>query len=192
MQRVERQADQVGELQQMSDAVSANLRVAMPGIIESYDAEAMTVVVQPTGQEAFRLADGGTETSNLPLLEDVPVHYPRGGDFTLTFPIRKGDECLVVFCDRCFDSWHQSGGIQTQTESRMHDLSDAIALVGVFSQSTKIKDPHTENVQLRHNDGDCFVEITPEKDINMKCKNMTLDIEGHFVVKANKWDAYQQ
>jgi hypothetical protein len=94
--------------------------------------------------------------------------FPRGGDFTLTYPIRKGDECLVVFADRCFDAWHQSGGIQEAVETRLHDLSNAIAIVGPFSQTTKIPLPHTENVQLRHNDGDCWIEMTPEKNINIE------------------------
>lgn len=192
MQRVERQGDFVGELQQLMDSVSTNLRVATIGIIESYDPDTMTVSVQPVGEEAFRTPDGKTESSKLPLLKDVPVVFPRGGDFTMTFPIRKDDECLVVFGDRCFDAWFQSGGTQPQVESRMHDLSDAIAIVGVFSQPNKIPNPHTENIQIRHNDGDCYIEISPDKHITMKCENMTLDIKNRFIVKANRWDGIRQ
>jgi hypothetical protein len=144
------------------------LRVCCPGVIDAYDPETITVTVQPVGREALRKSDGSIESVQLPQLVDVPVVFPRGGDFTLTYPIRKGDECLVVFADRCFDAWHQSGGVQEAAETRLHDLSNAIAIVGPFSQATKIPSPHAENVQLRHNDGNCWIEITPEKDINIE------------------------
>jgi hypothetical protein len=144
------------------------LRVCCPGVVDAYDPETITVTVQPVGREVLRKPDGSFESAQLPQLVDVPVVFPRGGDFTLTYPIRKGDECLVVFADRCFDAWHQSGGIQEAVETRLHDLSNAIAIVGPFSQATKIPSPHAENVQLRHNDGDCWIEITPEKDINIE------------------------
>ena len=166
MQRAERQDDQVAAFQLAMESVGLNLRVACPAIVESYDAEAMTIVAQPVGQEAYRTPQGTTQSGSLPQLVDVPVVFPRGGPFTLTYPVAKGDECLIVFADRCIDAWWQSGDVQPQAEARMHDLSDAIAIVGPFSQATKIAKPHTENVQLRHNDGDCWIEITPEKNIN--------------------------
>ncbi|MFW8450019.1 Gp138 family membrane-puncturing spike protein, partial [Klebsiella pneumoniae] len=70
--------------------------------------------------------ESGAQVSvNLPLLVDVPVVFPRGGGCTLTFPVKPGDECLVIFADRCIDFWWQSGGIQEPVDERMHDLSDA-------------------------------------------------------------------
>ena len=166
--RQEREQDDVESFRALSESLMVGLRVCCPGIIDSYDPEAITVTVQPAGRESLRKPDGSFESNQLPQLVDVPVVFPRGGDFTMTYPIRKGDECLVVFADRCFDAWHQSGGIQEAAETRLHDLSNAIAIVGPFSHSTKIPEPHTENVQLRHNDGDCWIEITPEKDINIE------------------------
>ncbi|GHV49943.1 hypothetical protein FACS1894216_01250 [Synergistales bacterium] len=167
-QRAEREQDDVEQFRALSEAMAVNMRVCCPGIIQSYDPDAITVTVQAAGKESIRKPDGTYESQELPLMVDVPVYFPRGGDFTLTYPIREGDECVVVFADRCFDAWHQSGGVQEAAETRMHDLSNAFAFVGPFSQAAKIKNPHTENVQLRHNDGDCYVEITPDKQINLE------------------------
>ncbi|MDR1979781.1 MAG: hypothetical protein LBQ42_13680 [Synergistaceae bacterium] len=196
--RQEREQDDVEKFRALSEALTVGMRVCCPGIIQSYDPNAITVTVQAAGKEPIRKSDGTFDSAELPLMVDVPVFFPRGGDFTLTFPIRKGDECIVVFADRCFDAWHQSGGIQEAVETRLHDLSNAFAIVGPFSQVMKITppysvaSPHIHNVQLRHNDGDCWMEITPEKDINMKCRNMTFDIEQRFVVRAQRWDGIQQ
>jgi phage baseplate assembly protein gpV len=85
----------------------------------------------------------------------------RGGGCTLTFPIAQNDECLVVLASRCIDSWWQLGGVQVQAEFRMHDLSDGFAIVGPFSQATKISGWSTSAVQLRSNDGKAYVQLNP-------------------------------
>lgn len=55
---------------------------------------------------------------DLPILPDVPVVFPGGGGFALTFPVAAGDECLVVFASRCIDAWWQSGGVGEPMEPR--------------------------------------------------------------------------
>jgi hypothetical protein len=50
----------------------------------------------------------------LPILINVPVQFPRGGCFLLTFPVTKGDECLIMFAER--------------DAKRFHSLSDATAI----------------------------------------------------------------
>jgi phage baseplate assembly protein V len=79
---------------------------------------------------------------------------------TLTFPIKPGDECLVIFASRCIDSWWQQGGIQGQAEYRMHDISDGFVFAGVRSQPRAF-DVDTDAAQLRSDDGQAFVELNP-------------------------------
>ena len=77
-----------------------DLHTSMPGIIESFDPVTQTASIQPTIKRVFITREGITETltlSNLPLLINVPVQFPRGGGSSLTFPVTKGDECLIRF-----------------------------------------------------------------------------------------------
>jgi hypothetical protein len=144
---------------------------AIPGIVESFDAVNLTVVVQPAIQGVVESpGKNGAVVSkfvNLPLLVDVPVYFPRGGGCTLTFPIYPGggDECLVIFSSRCIDAWWQSGGVQPPYEPRMHSQSDGFALIGPFSQATKISNVSTTAVQLRSDDGSTYVELDPAGQI---------------------------
>ena len=108
----------------------AGMWTALPGIVQSVNLTAMTVEVEPTVQALLTAADGTETWTNIPVLPDVPICFPGGGGFTLTFPVAVGDECLVVFSSRCIDAWWQSGGVQPQAELRMHDLSDAFAIIG--------------------------------------------------------------
>lgn len=153
-----------GEQQAMkvlSDTIFSMLRVSMPGIIQSFDPDACTCTVQPaiSGQKADD--NGKYQSVPLPLLVDVPVIFPRGGGCTITFPVNAGDECLIVFSDRCIDFWWQNGGIQEPVDPRQHDLSDAFAIIGPQSQATVIKNISTSTMQMRTDDGAAYIEIDP-------------------------------
>ncbi|HID8817307.1 TPA: Gp138 family membrane-puncturing spike protein [Enterobacter roggenkampii] len=142
--------------QAIADSVSTQMRVAMPGIIQSFDPDSVTCTVEV----ALRgiVGDGSTE---LKPLVDVPVIFPRGGGCTLTFPVKEGDECLLIFADRCIDFWWQSGGVQETVDPRQHDLSDAFAIVGPQSQAQKISGISTSSVELRSDDGGTKLSLNP-------------------------------
>jgi hypothetical protein len=161
MLQLERVNDNQEALRLALEGHQAQVWTALPGIIESFDADAVTCIVQPAIKAEVRAPDGSTQWTALPLLLDCPVVFPRGGGCTLTFPVAQGDECLVVFSSRCIDAWYSAGGVQVQSEFRMHDLSDGFALPGPFSQATKISGISTSKAQLRSNDGSTFVELDP-------------------------------
>ncbi|MEN0630633.1 Gp138 family membrane-puncturing spike protein [Phytobacter ursingii] len=140
--------------------VFSTLKVAMPGVIESFDPDSVTASVRPAikGYEPGAPGDGWNELS---LLVDVPVIFPRGGGCTLTFPVKPGDECLLIFADRCIDFWWQNGGVQKPVDPRMHDLSDAFAIVGPQSQAHKISGISTSATQWRTDDGSAYFELNP-------------------------------
>ncbi|WP_413503921.1 Gp138 family membrane-puncturing spike protein [Serratia grimesii] len=156
---------QIGDKQQadqaLADAISAQMRVSIPGIIQSFDADAVTCVVLPAVKGYEPESAGGGNSASLPLLVDVPVIFPRGGGVTLTFPVKAGDECLVVFADRGIDFWWQNGGVQESGAGRMHDMSDAFAIVGPQSQAKKISGVSTSAAQFRSDDGSTYLEIDP-------------------------------
>lgn len=137
----------------------ASLRVAIPGIVQSFDEDAQTVTVQPAINEAMLDENNVPISETLPLLSHVPIVMPRAGGFELTLPVQAGDECLVVFSDMCIDGWWQSGGTQNQIELRRHDLSDAIAILGPWSQQRLISGYSTSAAQLRSDDGQTVIEV---------------------------------
>ncbi len=146
---------------QLAQAIMSAMRVSIPGIIQSFDPDAVTAVIQPAIKGVEHDASGAEVSVNLPLLVDVPVVFPRGGGCTLTFPVSAGDECLVIFADRCIDFWWQSGGIQEPVDGRMHDLSDAFCIVGPQSQAKKIGGISTSAVELRSDDGSVKLALNP-------------------------------
>lgn len=157
------------------ETTKSQIRVAMPGIIQSFDPEAVTAVIQPAIRYVETDNDGNRSTKDYPLLVDVPVIFPRGGGCTLTFPVSEGDECLVILADRCIDFWWQSGGVQEPVDPRMHDLSDGFAIVGPQSQAHKIGSISTDSVQLRTDDGTSFIELTRGGRVNITTALLTVN-----------------
>ncbi|ARF49172.1 phage baseplate assembly protein V [Pantoea stewartii] len=154
-------------------------------IIQSFDAETVTCTVQPAIKGVISDQNGSTQSVALPLLVDVPVVFPRGGGVTLTFPVATGDECLVVFADRCIDFWWQNGGVQESVDPRQHDLSDAFALPGPQSQKRKISAISSSGAQLRSDDGLAYVEVAAGHDITVKTPGkLSASAEGGAEITA--------
>lgn len=138
------------------DAALKNLHTSLPGIIASYDPDTQVASVQPAIQRIF--TEKGAVA--LPLCVDVPVAFPGGGDFFLTFPVAQGDECILLFSERCIDFWHVNGGVQLPADYRLHDLSDAMAIVGINSQAKKLTAVQTDGAELRTRSRSTFIRLT--------------------------------
>lgn len=171
--------------------INSQLRVAMPGIIRSFNPDVVTAVVQPAICSMQTDNDGNNSSYDYPLLVDVPVVFPRGGGCTLTFPVKEGDECLLVFADRCIDFWWQNGGVQEAVDPRQHDLSDAFCIPGPQSQTMKISGISTSAAQLRTDDGAAFVEVAAGGDITatttggMTINAPTITLNGDVTINGN-------
>lgn len=113
-------------LSQSFQQQAQNLNFAAVGRIVSYDAGSQRASVQPS---VPRLLSNG-ESEGMPVLEDVPVLWPRAGGASITFPVRAGDGCLIIFLDRSIDEW-KTGKSEAPTDPRQHALSDAIAIMGL-------------------------------------------------------------
>ena len=169
MDRSERQNDPVESQRLAQEGHQARIWTALPGIVQSFDPAAMTVSVQPAVQGRVRDENGKSENVRMPLLVDVPVVFPCGGGFSLTYPIREGDEALVVFSSRCIDGWWQGGETAPPPDGRMHDLSDGMAIIGPRSQAKKLNPAvDVENVQLRTDDRHATLTKMPDNTIEAK------------------------
>ena len=172
------------------DQFEFDMRVASPGIIQSFNATSQTVTVKVALREKINL-NGNLTWEEIPVLVDVPVFMPRAGNYVLTMPVTAGDECLVIFGDACMDAWWQSGGIQNQIDRRRHDLSDGFALLGVWSQPKKISGYSTSTTQLRNLSGDTYAEIDgttvnviAASEVNVSAPTVNVDGSGEVNVTS--------
>ena len=100
---------------------------------------------------------------NYPPLLNVPISYPRGGGFCVTYPLNKGDEGQVIFNERCIDKWWLSGEPSEPIDFRLHDLSDGCFISGICSQPKAVKGFFTDGLSLQTLSGDTFIRIVNGK-----------------------------
>lgn len=156
----------------------SNVNTAIPGIIQSFNVETQRVMVKPALR--YLKIDENLERKylELPLLTEVPIvlPYSTSTGFCLTFPIVEGDECLMVFSQRAMDGWQTQGGIQNvvgEGDCRKYDLSDAIAIPGLFSNPNAIQNYQNDGIELRNKDRSCFLKVL-ENSINANVSNGSL------------------
>lgn len=135
-------------------AAQVKINTLEPGVIQSFDAATQRAKIQ-LGIKRKLAGD----SLDIPLLLDVPIYYPRAGGFAFTFPVKAGDECLVLFGTRNMDNWLESGAQSEVADARLHAFSDAVAIVGGFSSPAAMADYHDDRVALREVGGPGAIEI---------------------------------
>jgi hypothetical protein len=149
------------------------MRCATPGIVVSFDAVAQTCVVQPVIQEIVLLPPPTSQqnpspqsSQNIPTpvtikpLQDVPIIMTRVPGWSITLPIVAGTECLLIFADSCIDGWWKNGKVNPPFDRRRHDLSDAFALFGPWSQPHKLTNYSTTSMQIRSDDQTIVIDLS--------------------------------
>jgi hypothetical protein len=129
-----------------------NINCVQIGIIESFDATKQTASISIALKQVVEVRPDGTRLlQEYPLLLECPVFFLYGGAAFLSMPVQPGDNCIVLFNDREIDNWYTSGGVQTPTSFRAHDISDGFALVGIKNMQTKIADYLANGIRLSYN-----------------------------------------
>lgn len=113
------------------------------GTIQSFDSATQTVQVTINYKQTYFKFDENTQNFNpqlvdYPIIADCPVVVMGGGDTHITFPIKSGDQCILLFNDRDIDTWYNGSTSSPNSTGRLHSFSDAIALIGPNNLSTKI------------------------------------------------------
>lgn len=196
MDRRERGTSPIAALMGALDGKQSEIWTAFPAIVTGFNPTQRTVSLQPAIQALVQAPDGSKAWVTMPLLVDCPVFFPGGGGVVLTFPLKAGDECLVVLACRCIDAWWQSGcplntgGLptaQVQAELRMHDLSDGFCFAGVASLPKVQPGINPLTAQLRNDAGTTYVEVDPTGNINVIAP-VAISITAPTINSSGAWN----
>jgi hypothetical protein len=149
------------------DSFARRLHTAYPASVVAYDPEKKTCTVKVHYAD-FYASDGDEPIrEDWPPIEDVPVLFPRGGGFSITWPLAKNDPVLLVFCERSIDQWFGGNGAEDISPELLvtHDASDCIAIPGLFPSKAAEGTADDANLILSHADGAVDLRLTPEGEI---------------------------
>lgn len=130
------------------------VRVMLPGVITAYDSTSQRATVQPLIQDVRLGEQAKKETKTIPPIHDVPVMFLGPARGRITWPVAAGDTCALFFASSSISRWVAAGGVSPLDpgDTRRHDLSDAVAVVGLHSPANPPTDAPTDAVVV-HSDG---------------------------------------
>ena len=178
----------------LQDVIRAALRqskaqdmAALPGKIDKYDAATQKADVKPLLQRPLVDEDGEDLPSEvLPVVPSVPIVFPRadfgGAKFFMSFPLKKGDHVLLVTAKWSLDQWKsKAAGTDVEpVQLRENDLSDVIAIPGLYPFPESLSDVHDDNIVIGR-DGGIQIHIKPSDEIHLGSENA-----DQFVALAQK------
>lgn len=152
------------------DRLQSKIWTMLPCEVSGLYSDGQHVDLQPLISILFRsVAPNGNvvwTATKMPTLPMVPIKFPSGGGYTLTFPVKIGDEGTVSFASRCIDNWWAQGGVQPQLSTnnsgslRKHNLSDGFFELGGRSKPKLLSSISQNSVQLRSDDGTCAIDFS--------------------------------
>ena len=106
------------------------------GFIEEFNPEDLTAIVRIAAKKAIGQNKDGTQQVRDYALISAKVCYCNP---YITFPPKQGDECLLFFADTEIESWFISGEALPEGYPRIHDITDAVAVLGISSMPKMIE-----------------------------------------------------
>ena len=172
----------------VQQAVMSNLNCNNIGRIVKFYPETFTADVELMQQKQFYNTNYAA-----PYLVDVPIIVIGGTNSGITMPDYEGCYCHLAFMDRNIDAWYETGEAYAPDDARMHDFSDAVALVGLHSLQNPVANYEqgtlniwngTENrsckVQLKQNSFNVNVSSTSTEGEEEDAVNSTFTIDDKF------------
>jgi len=147
---------------------------AIPAIVDSFSASDKTVDVTPALQKTFE--DGSK--LYLPQIKGVPVIYPQAANFAIVFPIAVGDSVLLIFSQRSIERWKERGGKLDPLDVRKHDLSDAVAIPGLYKIAGG-EAVEAGKVKIKYHDALIEIEETNRIKVSNDNGSIVLEADGN-------------
>lgn len=117
----------------------AALHVALIGNVTRFDSAKQTVDVKS--------AVG--KNKQLPKLIDIPIVFPRCGEFIFAFPLKPGDTVQLLFNDVPIDAWlHDDAGSHFAEEH--HSWHGVVAIPGIYPDAKAMQDLPKDALAMGH------------------------------------------
>lgn len=159
------------------------------GIIQSFDAATQLATVQIAMKQIKDILEDGTRIfEEYPIAGKCPVFFLFGGTDFISLPIAVGDPCILLFNDQEIDQWVKNGAGQYPVSIRTHDLSDAIALVGIRPLTNSVVGYITNGIRLSHDGGNSKIDIKTdliETLATLLLHHGNMQVSGDALIEGN-------
>lgn len=164
--------------QLLLDVIEARLcevHTSLPAKIVSYDSTKGTASVQILIKRKFKSESSAID---LPVVNAVPVMFPRTAKSFIHFPLKPDDIGHLVFSERSLDRWKSYGDSQDPQDPRKHDLSDAVFMLGGYPANDPISGVIEDAVHIKNEDAEAIYKADGDIEIKNAVSVMKLTKDG--------------
>lgn len=147
----------------------SQIHIAMPGRVRSYDATEQTADIE-LGFMRIDHADGQREVESYPILPAVPVQFPRGGGYALSYPLKKDDPVMVVFNDHPLEQWRAKGAVTDPGDTRRNSLAGAVCIPGIGPNGEALASASDTDMRVGKDNG-AHITIRDNGDVDVKSED---------------------
>ena len=164
--------DYVQATKMANNNLAENLNCVRIGIVQEFYPDNLTCMVKIASKRVIQYNQDGTQLVRdyAPIVAKVCYCNPFE-----TFPLKQGDEVVLLFNDRELETWFINGQANLENHQRMHDLTDCIAIAGIRSIPKMIQ-ILTDALHLFY--GASSIAL---KDAQMDISSTTVNIDGTTV-----------
>jgi hypothetical protein len=150
--------------------------IMFPARIVEFFPETCTANVLICAERCIQDADETNKVIGRKPIEEVPVHMPQGGGWSLTTPVKAGDTCMICFSQVGYDHWFykdkDTAGLLAAVPKphlrRKFSEDDGFCFVGFNPLTRVIKEYSANNLELRNEDRTQVISLDESGDINIK------------------------
>lgn len=105
-----------------------SMQTAFPAKVTAWDTASNTVTVEPQHIETWVTLDGVRRSEETPegiAITNVPVCYPRSGQWAVTFPIETGSTGMVICTKYSLEAWRREGNRADPRDVRKFTIAGA-------------------------------------------------------------------
>ena len=152
-----------------------NVKTKPIGTIVSFDSASQMATVKLACNGTNSTLDSNYFNQQGLTLIDVPVEFPRCGEFCITFPVKAGDDCIVEFFEQGITHWLYDNrreykvvdGRPEPAARRRFSRQDAVARVAVDNTANPITGFNSGGMEIRSRGGNQKVVLHPDGRIEL-------------------------
>lgn len=139
------------------------INTCIPAVVDTFDPATQRISARPAIRGKFINPDDfSVQYFDYPKITNIPLALqwsPNVGG--VTYPIKSGDICTLIFSQRSLDNFLISGKTSDPfdpadakyTEIRLFDLTDAMCFPGIITNNLQIQGYNNDAIEVRTADG---------------------------------------
>lgn len=167
------------------------LNTCIPAIVDEFDVTTQRVSATPAILAKYVTPENTVEYIQCPKITNIPLAITKGAGLKITYPIKQGENCTLLFSQRSIDNFIMEGGIQrpfdsddpTKTTIRCMDMTDAMCFPGVITNKETIPSYANDAIEIRNAEGTTKVTVK-ENSLKFLQGNASIELVGENITMS--------